>query len=417
MAKKKAQHALHIKSHTHGSSNEISFSVLDAAREARDAEERDRRESGAGKVPLFTMGRTRKPHATPAKDQSIIIPEGVRPTRAGSSLAATAAAEVDRRAFRIIPVVVIVCVLLALALTIGQTLLSMRTQQNGLRGSLDENISVITNCDETLIPFDTLVMEQYDKNRLSPSAIGQKAPSFEELSEGYRQVVADIAPARAQLEASMEAIEALQPTLADNDAKEAASQAVTAARARLSMLDDGVAIIEQSLMATEAFIEAREGWKAVIDADAAAREATALLSSMSEESVNASREKTNEALSQLFQAQEAFDHAQGDYPGLDLAAVSDYVSKRIEAQQAALAADEAYLSRDKEALEAENSRYNQLEEEAASLAQALGDDPDELVASRFYDSIESFVASYEAERLKAGNADTFLRDYLGKSAQ
>ena len=33
---------MHIKRRTQGSSNEISFSVLDAAREARDAEERGR---------------------------------------------------------------------------------------------------------------------------------------------------------------------------------------------------------------------------------------------------------------------------------------------------------------------------------------------------------------------------------------
>lgn len=420
MAKKKAQHALHIKSHTHGSSNEISFSVLDAAREARDAAERDRRDGpAAGKVPLFTLGNGRKPHATPTKGQSIVIPEGVpRQRSSAAALASSAAAEVDRRAFRVIPVVVVVCVLLALALTVGQTLLSMRTQQDGLRGSLNENISIITNCDKTLIPFDTLVMEQYDESRLSPSAIGSKSPSFDDLAEGYRQVVADIAPARAQLEESMAAIESLQPTLTDNDAKEAASQAITAARARLSMLDGGVAIIEQSLMATEAFVDARDGWRAVIDADAAAREATALLETMSEESVRASMEKTGEALARLNEAQELFSAAQGDYPGLDLALFDSYVAKRIEAQQAALSADQAYLDRDKEALAQENERYNDLEAEAAQMAQDLGDDdPEQIVAARFYASIEEYVSSYEAERLKAGNADTFLRDYLGKSAE
>ena len=42
MAAKRAHHPMHIKRRTRGSSNEISFSVLDAAREARDAEERAR---------------------------------------------------------------------------------------------------------------------------------------------------------------------------------------------------------------------------------------------------------------------------------------------------------------------------------------------------------------------------------------
>ena len=47
MVAKRAHHPMHIKRRTRGSSNEISFSVLDAAREARDAEERDRREGGS----------------------------------------------------------------------------------------------------------------------------------------------------------------------------------------------------------------------------------------------------------------------------------------------------------------------------------------------------------------------------------
>ena len=56
MAAKRAHHPMHIKRRTRGSSNEISFSVLDAAREARDAEERDRHEGGSGGPSLFTLG-------------------------------------------------------------------------------------------------------------------------------------------------------------------------------------------------------------------------------------------------------------------------------------------------------------------------------------------------------------------------
>ena len=57
MVAKRAHHPMHIKRRTRGSSNEISFSVLDAAREARDAEERDRREGGSGGPSLFTLGK------------------------------------------------------------------------------------------------------------------------------------------------------------------------------------------------------------------------------------------------------------------------------------------------------------------------------------------------------------------------
>ena len=138
---------------------------------------------------------------------------------------------------------------------------------------------------------------------------------------------------------------------------------------------------------------------------------------MSEANVRASMEESDEAVTQLNDARELFTKAQGAYPGLDLDSFIAYVEKRLEAQQAALASDQAYLDRDKEALAEENDRYNALEAEAAALAQDLGDDPDQRVANRFYESIEDQVTVYEAERLKAGNADTFLRDYLGKSVQ
>ena len=405
MVAKRAHHPMHIKRRTRGSSNEISFSVLDAAREARDAEERDRREGGSGGPSLFTLGKGKKPRPTPVKGQSIVL-SGEAPASA-----------VDRKMRGIVPVFVVVCALLVITLVGGQALMSMREQQKSLLDTLNDQVDIIKSCDESLLPFDELVIEQCDAKRLSPSATGDAAPSAEALNEGYRAVVAEIAPMRAQLEDSIASMETLQSSLSDNDDKEAASQVVTAARSRLNMLDAGVSIIEESMMATEAFLKARSGWNAVINADAAIREATALAEEMSKENILASQAKGNEALAFLEEAQQDFSQAEAAYLSLDLAAFKAYVAKRIESQQAALAADEAYLSRNKEELEAQNSRYNALEEEAAALAQELGeDDPEQIVALRFYKEIEADQGAYEAERLKAGNADAFLREYLGTAS-
>ena len=408
MAAKRAHHPMHIKRRTRGSSNEISFSVLDAAREARDAEERDRREGGSGGPSLFTLGKGKKPRPTPVKGQSIVL-SGEAPASPPASSSA-----VDRKMRGIVPVFVVVCALLVITLVGGQALMSMREQQKSLLDTLNDQVDIIKSCDESLLLFDELVIEQCDAKRLSPSATGDAAPSAEALNEGYRAVVA---PMRAQLEDSIASMETLQSSLSDNDDKEAASQVVTAARSRLNMLDAGVSIIEESMMATEAFLKARSGWNAVINADAAIREATALAEEMSKENILASQAKGNEALAFLEEAQQDFSQAEAAYPGLDLSAFKAYVAKRTESQQAALAADEAYLSRNKEELEAQNSRYNALEEEAAALAQKLGeDDPEQIVALRFYEEIEADQGAYEAERLKAGNADAFLREYLGTAS-
>lgn len=401
---------MHVKRSTQGSSNEISFSVLDAAREARDAEERDHREGGTAGPTLFTLGKGKKPRPTPVKGQSIVLSGSSQTSSATSS-------SMDRRMRGIVPVFVVVCVLLVITLVGGQALMSMREHQRSLLEILNDQVDIIKSCDESLLPFDELVMEQCNTKRLSPSATGSSAPSTEALNEGYRAVVAEIAPMRTQLEDTIAAMETLQQSLNDNDDKEAASQVVTAARSRLNMLDAGVSIIEESLMGTEAFLNARSGWNAVINADAVIREATALTEEMNKENVLASRAKGEEAIAFLGEAKRGFTQAESAYPGLDLSSFEDYVDKRSQAQEAALAADDAYLARDKEELEAQNDRYNTLEEEAAALAQGLGeDDPEQIVAQRFYEKIEADQAAYEAERLKAGNADAFLREYLGTAS-
>lgn len=410
MAAKRAHHPMHVKKRSQGSSNEISLSVLDAAREARDAAEGERRD-GSKSSSLFSLGKGKKPRATPVKERSIVLSGSPEPSKLGRS------ASIDRTMRGVVPVIVVMCVLLALVLVGGQTLLSIKDHQRSLLETLNSQVGMINECDETLLSFDELVMEQSNAQRLSPSATGDAAPSAERLNEGYRAVVAEIAPTRVKLEEILAAMETLQQSLGDNSDKEASSQVITAARSRLNMLDAGVSVIEESLMGTEAFLDARSGWNAVISADAAAREATALMGEMTEGNVRASRGKTEEALNLLNEAQEDFSQAEAAYPGLDLSSFSAYIDKRIQSQQAALAADDAYLGRNKEELETQNSRYNALEDEAAALAQSLGEDsPEQIVAQRFYGNIDGDVKAYEAERLKAGNADAFLREYLGNAA-
>lgn len=416
MAQKKINHALHIKRHTQGSSNEISFSVLDAAKEARDAEERARKGEGssAGRVPLFTLGKGRKPRSTPEKGSHIVVSDKVSSQR-GSAISSAASATVkDRSAFRFVPALVGVCVIVALFLTIGQSFLQMRSYQDDLRGGLSQQVARITDVDDTLIPFDTLVRSQYDDEHFSQTPAAEDGSLLDGLTEQYRQVVADIAPAQSEMQQSIASIEQLQPSLADNDDKEAAAQAVIAARSRLNMLEIGIAIVDESLMATEAFEESHEGWGYLLDADAAVRNATAYLEAMSEESVRSSMEQSQQAVDCLENAVDCFAQAQDAYPGLDIQGYIDYADKRLSAQKAALSSDQAYLDRNKEALEEENERYNALEAEAAALAQDLTEDPQVIVAEKYRVAIEKNKESYEAERQKAGNADTFLRDYLGK---
>lgn len=419
MARKKSHQGMHIKRNTAGSSNEISFSVLDAAKEALGEDRHD--QGGTGGISLFTLGKKGKPRSTPAKDQHIVLSgDAAKHSRSRSASPSSGerhAAAQARTARRTIPVIVGICVVLVLALVGLQTWLQMVDRQKSLRSQLDGQLELLAAADEVVIPLDDLVMKLVDANFFSEEAQADPQLSQEALAETYRTVVADIAPARTELEGMVASIEDIEPSLTDNRDEEAAAQAIIAAQSRLNMLDAGVKIIDEALMATESYEAAEDGWTRVIDGDAAVREATDLAKDMTKDNVQASMAKTQESIVAFGEAEALFDHAVSAYPGLDLQSVEEYLAKRQEAQAVALELDQAYLDRDKTALKKKSSQYNTLEDEAASLAQTLGERPENIVVQKYRSAVADEKEAYDAERLKAGNADTFLRDYLGTTPE
>ncbi len=75
----KITRAAHIKKHTRGTSNEISFSVLDAAKNALDGDANDKQKHApfSGRISLFTLpGRRKKPAGTPTKERGLPLSTG-----------------------------------------------------------------------------------------------------------------------------------------------------------------------------------------------------------------------------------------------------------------------------------------------------------------------------------------------------
>ena len=75
----KTKHAAHIKRHTVGTSNEISFSVLDAAKNALDGEkglEDEKKGLHFGGISLFTMPHKKKAISTPKKESGLPLSTG-----------------------------------------------------------------------------------------------------------------------------------------------------------------------------------------------------------------------------------------------------------------------------------------------------------------------------------------------------
>ena len=150
-----------------------------------------------------------------------------------------------------------------------------------------------------------------------------------------------------------------------------------------------------------------------IAADGLAREAADIASSATSADMQASTEKSQQAIESFSKAKTALQNAEQLFPQLDLSAYMSYIDKRLEAQGYAIESNDALIDRDTQAATEHNDAYNNAERQAGELAEKLPEDPDELVVEAFDSKTASSREMYENARSQAQSADAFIRDYLG----
>lgn len=450
----KLAHAAHIKRHTAGTSNEISFSVLDAARNALDEKGRagrDARLHRFGGISLFTLSaRRKKPAGTPTKEQGLPLSTGdfvsVEPPKSQvpqiaypsetpsaapsasssfegptatrpklseeafekpiaqpaekpplSSEEEVARRKARRRLSKLVAVAAIALITGAVAVAGGGYLYHDYQQYQGGIKSLNDTLRLVAETDEAIKELDNFVADPFSSG--SRSACEDLRSSLPEIEEKLAQ-----ADERAR---------ALSVSLRESQGKEAAHQAVATISARNTLVDQGYQIIDAADGAYGAIDQARKAWDVLLSADALARESSELVKDTTPENVQMSMAKANESLEKFEEAEASFAEARSLYPAADFAAFADYIAKRKEALGDALASDEAILAKDKDAATERNDAYNAADAEAAERAKDLPDDPSDPVVDAFAAEVEQLGKAYSTARLQAGTADAFIRDYLG----
>ncbi|MVM54109.1 hypothetical protein [Gordonibacter urolithinfaciens] len=452
--------AAHIKRHTVGTSNEISFSVLDAAKNELEGDvgkDAAARPSRFGHVSLFTLPlRRKKSIATPTKERGLLLSSGEfasaenptpvsalgtvdvgspksdvggpttvptgapRKTAAAGSAAPAAGApapvpsklvrspeeeialrKARRRLHRMLAATFVVVVGLCLAGAGGWYLYQDHQRHLHQVAQLDEALDLIREADETVVALDGIVANPLDAGSLAQAD----------------SVLAKLPAALAQLEEADAAARRVSVDLRESEDKEAANQTVAATGARTALIESGRQIVEQAQRADEAARAVREAWQRVVEADALARDAAALVADTTAEHVTASKDKTNAAVVAFADAQTALEALDSAYADVDLASPLDYVAKRIEAMGYALASDDAFLAKNKEEAVAQNDAYNRADAEAATLAAGLPDDVAQLVFDAYDQATGTLFETYSTARSQAGAADAFLRDYLGTTSK
>ena len=371
---------LHIKGRTAGSSNELSFDVLDAARHDLD----EKRRANRSRIPGAPRPSQGSYHGVGGTSTLSAVPEVERRKRVRRA-----------RAIRIrVLVVVAVIALVSVGAFAGYRFYEDKVDFTGRFSTL---IDQFVEIDRSIVQVDALMSDPL--NSASRDDRDKALSSFSALDERLEHVVL---AAREMTEG------------ARSDADIAALSAVeVAAEARRSMLEAATDAFKLSDIANRQMADVNEAWSKVLAGDAAAREATALANSAkTEEATLKSREKTEEAIELMTAGRTQLAIAEQSLAGLNFSAEKAYIGKRIESLEAAVRTSDALLANDRAAAIAANDAYNAADRAATTLAASLPPAVDGQVRARYVDEVERKSADYASARASASSADSNIRSYL-----
>ena len=425
----KLARAAHIKARTVGTSNEISFSVLDAAKQAMDegkpspsysnwlalrsdaakgAEDVSRETSSAEEL-RFGHEEDELFSHKPCYEESRPGPSRENLDAARSPFDKESRAAYDGRArieqeivrrkkrrkrARLATVSAFALGIVVVTFTGAWLWYSDVTDQNRYENLLADAVDRVTAADTVVMALDDAVAN----------------PFSDDVSSKRDTVDSGLSEARSNLASADGLAREASSGLRDPNKKSAAGETVSTVGARQEMLTLGVQLVDAADEAKGKIDLFHQAWAKVTAGDDVTREASKLVES---DDPASSRSKTKDA-SNLFQAgKSGLEQLQQDCPDVSLAPFISYVEKRIEAAGYAVACDDALIERDKETAEEQNEAYNNAEAQAASMAKALPTYPEQLFHEMYSTRNAERISAYETQRSQAGTCDAAIREFLG----
>lgn len=369
-----------IKRHTIGSSNEISFSVLDA------------------KSDSMRDGGTSKPMT------HISSPDTVTKPRWTMSAEEVSARKIKRKRNKF--GIVVLSILLALIVLAVTAFFGIRALQHQMdySGQLSEQVTQVKSCAHDLENFEQIVNDATSLPLENIDASTQK----QMISAANEQ----IQRISKNLTESKNAIGRLQEHLINPVDTDKANKALSAINAEQHLIEIGKKIIEWAQKYPPEYADAQAFMDNLLAADSLAREAAALASESTRDSISSSLEKSNESLERFNQAAALIaglrDATQSEESRAIFQQFIDYVALRVSAQQAAINADNAYLNVNSATLIAENEKYAELENEAAQLIGGLTEDYPTEVVKREYEEKRSSNPDIDSWKSEYALAQDYL---------
>lgn len=233
-------------------------------------------------------------------------------------------------------------------------------------------------------------------------------------SDEWTQLKDDYSTIEGHLTSAKTTASELLGVLREGDQRTAADQIKAASEARELMLSAGNDIFDAAAATNTTIDSATNTWNDVLSADTVARDGVALLSSGSiDDSMSFAIEKLSEARSVFVAALNDLVALENSYENLDLSAYETYLEKRIESIDCASATAQALIDRNKEEASNQAAAFSASDEEATKLAAALPNSIAEPVETAFMANITDLQKQYDDARYAATAADDRIRDYLG----
>lgn len=369
---------LHIKQRTAGSSNELSFDVLE--HKSVEADEKTR----AAKLPK-----------TPSVSKGSY--HGVAGTSTLSGQAEVEKRKKARRSYRLRLQVVAAIVIIALIAVGVYSGVRIHEERMDFASRANSLVDRLSNVDEELVVIDEMMAD----------------PLNGEYAEKMAGVIEDMPKLTTELNRISVDAQTLAAIAGDDRSKTLVGQVSKAALARNGMMSVAGESFRFSAEARGQVDRSNKAWTDVLNADQLAREA------ISEANKATTPEAARSALDKLRSANEGFTGALAEINdisstyGVDLSAQQAYLEKKTEALGHAIETSEALLAGDRDGAKKANEKYNDIDAEAVELAAVLPPTPTDAVHERLEAMMGEYVNRYNEARNKTVEADSIIREYLG----
>lgn len=372
---------MHIKGRTAGSSNELSFDVLDAARS--DYGKKRKKDKKASKA------------STPAPSQGSY--HGVSGTATLSAAPEVERRKRERRTHSLKLGFVAAIAVVALVGAAGYFGYTYMMGQQNFTGSYDSLINRFRELDKTIVQVDAIMANPYDSGQMEAEA---------NLLDKFPQMTRELNALTAEARSMKELTSVPEDTAA-------LSGVESAATARKDMLSAAEGAFTLSKQVKGVAYQADKVWSSVSEADAKAREATEIANAAStQEETQQARDATVEAYNLFEEALISLQDVGNQTPGTVFDLEISYLKKRVAALDAAIDTEDALLSGDRNTAEAKNETYNDADAEAAMLAARFETSPGRQVREAFQVDMTAWQEKYQDARAEAATADATVRSYL-----